>query len=77
MNLPNCAVRVKKDEKHLIFREKDCNKPVKYKATWKEGVRGREVQKYLCGTHFRALQMNSNAAKKRLGYDSQLQWEKV
>jgi hypothetical protein len=59
------------------FTYKVCNKKAKYNVKYKDPVRGKIIEKSVCGVHFNQIIKNAERLKSKRNFDCLLQFEKI
>ena len=54
-----------------------CDRKAKYKVSFKEGLRGRLVEKNVCGIHFNSIKKWSERMMNRMNWDSELKFVEI
>ena len=52
-----------------------CEKPAKYKVTYRQSHNGESKTEYMCGVHLTGVKKSSERLKRRTGFDSELKVE--
>lgn len=56
---------------------RNCGRKVKYKVRYKDPVKGKILEKTLCGLHFKQAQKNCDRLKKNRDFDASFEFERI